>query len=232
MNEKNILALKTRLMQLGFEPSVETLIRCNICFQPLIFELIHTRQEGKDRFQFIVHIERGEKDLYELRFYTATLCKQIVIPAELELLDNSMQSVDWKLLITGKTVPAQIDHLSVQTAFDVLGKLQVVGVASDVLKYKYWVGTALEYLIQQLATLKNEWEISERFYFFDETAVISFEDAVRFLSSRWMEKQMAAKKKLLVKKVVSDKSGGGVSGGKLLGKNPRRLTRRPADKNT
>ena len=81
-----------------------------------------------------------------------------------------------------------------------------------------------------MSNLKNEWEISERFYFFDENLVITFDDAVRFLSSRWIEKQMAARKKLLVKKTVADRSGGSVAGGKLLTKNPRRLNRRGTDK--
>jgi len=230
MNEKNIVSLKARLMQLGFEPSVETLLRCNICFMPPVFDLLLIKQVGKDSFQFCVHLEKTDKDLYELRYYTATLRKQVVVPAELEPLNNSMQLVDWNLLLTGKVIPGQIDNLSVQTAFDVLGKLHGAGVSAETLKYKYWVGTPLESMIQQLAILKNDWEIAERFYFFDENLVITFDDAVRFLSSRWMEKQMAVRKKLLVKKTVTDRSSGSVAGGKLLSKNPRRLTSRGMDK--
>lgn len=223
MNEKNILALKARLMQLGFEPSVETLLRCNICFGPAAFEIVCLRRVGSDSFQFLVHVERGDRDLYELRHYTATLRKEVVVPVELETLDRSMQSVDWNLVVAGKSVAVALDNAAVQTAFDVLMELQGAGGSAEILKYKYWMGSALEPMIGQLASLKNEWEIAERFYFFDETAVITFDDAVRFLSSRWMEKQMVARKKLLVKKVVGDKSGGSAGGGsgKLLVKNPR-----------
>jgi len=230
MNEKNILSLKTRLMQLGFEPSVETMLRCNICFQPTAFDLQLTKPVGKDSFHFNVHLERGDKDLYELRFYTATLRKDVVISAELETISNAMQLIDWNSLVNGKLIPGQMDIGTVQTAFDVLGKLQGAGAAADLLKYKYWMGTPLESMIQQLSNLKNDWEIAERFYFFDESLVITFDDAVRFLSSRWMEKQMAARKKLLVKKTVGDRSSGSVAGGKLLSKNPRRLNRRLIDK--
>lgn len=232
MNEKNILSLKTRLMQLGFEPSVETMLRCNICFLPQAFDLLLTRQVGKDSFQFSVHLEKGDKDLYELRYYLATLRKNVVVPAELEIVSNAMQLVDWNLLVTGKGIPGLMDTATVQTAFEVLGKLQGAGAAADLLKYKYWTGTPLESMIQQLAILKNEWEIAERFYVFDENLVITFDDAVRFLSSRWMEKQMAARKKLLVKKTVADRTGGSVAGGKLLSKNPRRLNRRAIDKSS
>lgn len=230
MNEKNILSLKTRLMQLGFEPSVETLLRCNICFLPQAFDLLFTKQVGKDSFQFSVHLEKGEADLYELRYYTATLRRHVVVPEELETLSDAMQLVDWNLLINGKVMPGQIDNASILTAFELLGKLQNAGNAADVLKYKYWLGTPLESMILQLADLKNEWEITERFYFFDENLIITFDDAVRFLSSRWMEKQMVARKKLLVKKTVNDRSSGSAATGKLLSKNPRRLTKRIIDK--
>ncbi len=230
MNEKNILSLKTRLVQLGFEPSVETMLRCHICFLPAAFDLLISKQVLNDHFLFGVHIERDEKDLYALRYYQATLRKEVVVPTELEIVSRAMQLVDWHALVGGKQVPGKIDTSTIQTAFDVLGKLQEAGTAADILKYKYWVDTPLEPLIQQLPVLKNEWEISERFYFFDETAVITFDDAVRFLSSRWMEKQVVARRKLLVKKTVSPRSSSAVSGGKLLGKNPRRITRQGPNK--
>lgn len=230
MNEKNILSLKTRLMQLGFEPSVETMLRCNICFLSQAFDLVFTKQVSKDNFQFSVHIEKGEADLYELRYYTTTMRRHVVVPAELESLNEAMQLVDWSSLLNGKVVPGQMDNASILTAFEILGKLQNAGSASDVLKYKYWLGTPLESMILQLADLKNEWEISERFYFFDENLIITFEDAIRFLSSRWIEKQMVARKKLLVKKTVNERSSGSAANGKLLSKNPRKLNKRIIDK--
>jgi hypothetical protein len=232
MNEKNILLLKARLVQLGFEPSVETMLRCNICFQPSSFDLPLTKQVGRDHFQFSVHLEKPDKDGYALQYYQATLRKEVLVPAELETLSQAMQRVDWNALVNGKFMPGQIDGTTVQAAFDVLGSLQSFGAAADLLKYKYWMGTPLEFMIPQLAVLKNDWEISERFYFFDESLVITFDDAVRFLSSRWMEKQVAARRKLLVKKVVSAAGGGGgsVSGGRLLSKSPRKLTRRGNEK--
>ncbi len=230
MNETNILSLKNRLMQLGFEPSVETMLRCNICFLSHAFDLLFNKQVGKDNFQFSVHIEKGEGDLYELRYYTATMRKNVVVPTDLESLSDAMQLVDWSSLLNGKVVPWQMDNASILTAFEILGKLQNAGIASDVLKYKYWLGTPLESMILHLADLKNEWEITERFYFFEEDLIITFDDAIRFLSSRWMVKQIVARKKMLVKKTVNEGSRGSSANGKLLSKNPRKLTKRIIDK--
>ena len=230
MNEKNITALKTQLVQLGFEASVETMLRCHICFQPSDFALLYAKLVGKDRFQFCVHLEKGDRDQYEIRHYQATLRKDVTVPAELEPINIAMQSVDWHSLANGKLVAGQMDAASIQTAFEVLGKLQNVGTGADLLKYKYWVGTPLEPLVPQLPVMRNDWEISERFYVFDENLVINFNEAVRFLSSRWMEKQVAARKKLLVKKTVGGAGGSGVAGGKLLTKSPRKLARRGNDK--
>ena len=126
MNEKNILLLKTRLMQLGFEPSVETMLRCNICFLSQAFDLVFTKQVGKDNFLFSVHLEKGEADIYELRYYMTTLRRHVVVPAELESLSDAMQLVDWNSLLIGKVVPGQMDNASILTAFEILGKLQKI----------------------------------------------------------------------------------------------------------
>lgn len=230
MNEKNLQSLKTRLMQLGFGPSVEAMLCCNICFLPNAFDLPLIKLVANDSFLFSVHLEKVDKDQYELRYYQATLRKEVVFPAELEPLNNAMQLVDWNSLVNGKLVPVNMDTSTLQRAFDVLEKLQGCGIEADILRYKFWAGTPLESMIQQLTVWKNDWEISERFYFIDESLVITFDDAVRFLCSRWLEKQLVARKKLLVKKIVSDRTGGSVSGGKLLSKNPRRLTRRGQEK--
>ena len=231
MNEKNIQALKTRLVQLGFDASVETMLRCNICFAPAAFDLVHRRVVHGDVFHFTVLVQRDAHGSYELRNYTATLCKEVDVPQELEALENSMKAVDWNLLFEGRSSVVEMDADSILAASEILRSLDGVGGGVVLVKYKYWAGTKLEPLILDLPVLKNHHEISDRFHFYDETAMITFEDAMRFLSSRWMEKQMALKKKLLGKKTVAEKSGGGVAGGKLLSKNPRRLSRRGIDKN-
>ncbi len=230
MNEKNVQALKTRLVTLGFEPSVETMLRCNICFAPVVFELVHRRVVRGDVFHFTVSIQRDGNGLYELWNYTATLCKEVEIPQELASLENSMKTVDWNILFEGRSSVVSLDANTVLTAYEILRSLDGVGGGPVLLKYKYWAGTKLEPLILDLPTLRSHHEISDRFHFYDESALITFDDAIRFLSSRWMEKQMALKKKLLVKKDASGKSGSAVSAGKLLTKNPRKAQRRSSER--
>ncbi len=232
MNEKNIALLKARLVQLGFEPSVETMLRCHLCFQPAGFDLSCSRVVGADQFGFVVHVEGVDHADYALLHYTATLRKGVIVPAELGSLSNAMEAIDWNGIVSGKQVAGNIGNESVQAAVEILEKLKAIGSLADILKFKYWVGTALEGMVPQLSALKAEWEIAERFYILDEAALITFDDAVRFLSSRWVEKQMLARKRLLVKKTEGTRSSGSVAGGKLLGKNPRRIARRGPDKST
>ncbi|NCI51296.1 hypothetical protein GWC95_15315 [Sediminibacterium roseum] len=230
MDEKNILALKARLVQLGFEPAVETVLRCNVCFGADAFDVFCSRVVGSDSFHFVVHAERAD-DQYALKYYSATLRKQVLVPTELAALDQSMGALDWRLLVSGKNEIVPLDSATIDRAHEVLVQLQETVDAADIVKYKYWSGTSLEPMVSQLATLKSEWEISERFHFYDETVLITFDDAVRFLSSRWMEKQMHARKKLLVKKSSGGGSGSGVAEGKLLTKNSRRIQKRRSDIN-
>jgi RNA polymerase-interacting CarD/CdnL/TRCF family regulator len=55
--------------------------------------------------------------------------------------------------------------------------------------------TPFMFLIPNAAALKNQYEISQRFYFFQDEEQISLDEAYRFLSHRWREKQLNAKKK-------------------------------------
>lgn len=43
--------------------------------------------------------------------------------------------------------------------------------------------------------LRNQYEISQRFYFFQEEEQIGLDEAYQFLLHRWREKQLNAKKK-------------------------------------
>lgn len=233
MNEKNIEMLKARLLQLGFDASVETMLRCNICFMPTSFDLVHIVHSANDRFQFAVRIESAEKAMYTVRYYNATLCKNVLIPQEFESLDQEMGRINWEEVFEGKTNRQSIGQTSLLSASAVLQKLSSLGSTADLLKYKHWNGTVLESMLNNISSLRSEWELAEKFYLFDEALPITFSEAVRFLNSRWMEKQMTIKKKLLVKKSLPEEdnnSGGSISGGKLLSKNPRRIQRRRIDK--
>ena len=55
--------------------------------------------------------------------------------------------------------------------------------------------TSLVFLTPNISALRNQYEISQRFYFFQDEEQISLDEAYRFLSHRWREKQLNAKKK-------------------------------------
>ncbi len=216
MNERNIENLKARLMQLGFAASVEMELRCRICFGRAAFELVHRETAGADVARFAVRVERAEKGQYDLLYYQASLRKEISVPGELLAIDMKMSEVNWKVL-TGDDFE-QVDKASVLQASELLKELGEMGSQADVLKFKYWVDTPLEIMMSNIASLKNRYEISERFYLVDEAHVISFSEAGRFLRAKWMERQVVASKKLLVKKNEGDHNGGGGNGKLLLKK--------------
>jgi hypothetical protein len=222
MTEKIIESLKARLIMLGFEPDVETMLRCHLCFAPAAFDVRTVRAFGADTCQYSVHIgyPAGGSQL-SVQYYQATLRKQLIVPEDLHLLDQKMKLVPWEDIVRGKYSVIAIEKSLLKAAAEVIAEMEGMGSVADLLKYKYWVGTALESQIGGLAALRNEWEISERFYFFDEVSAISFSDALRFLNSKWMERQVSSQKRLLLKK-DEPASGGGSRTVKLLVKNARR----------
>lgn len=213
MPASNINTLIATLISLGFDPSVESQLRCHLCFKPTQFELSTSLFSGDDVCLFAVRVERGEHGEYQLRYYTASLRKRVEVPAEVAELDRRMAAVDWATVSMGRQVAKPIEAAVVEEAADLVEALQAFGIAADLLRYKYWFGTALEPLIEFSSQHKSIWEISERFYFFNEVDLIPFSDAIRFLNSRWMERQLQLRKKLVER---SSEAAGGDSGRSLL----------------
>ena len=219
MNERNIEHLKARFEQLGFAALVETELRCRICFSPPAFELVHTVMSGADRCRFVVSLQRGDAALYDVISYQAVLRKEILVPPKLLLTDQKMSAVKWAAMAGNNF--EMLDRKSIGLAYDLLKELEEMGSDADVLKFKYWVDTLLESLMPNFTALKNRYEIAERFYLVDDAHVISFAEAARFLNSKWIERQLVANRKLLVKKSEGGKNAG-VGKGKLLTNNSRK----------
>lgn len=213
MQNANLHSLASQLISLGFDPSVESQLLCHICFAPLQFEISTSSLQGEDLCLFSVRVERDEQCNYQLKYYTATLRKRVVVAAELEELDWRMETVDWAAVAMGRQVAKPIEAAILEEAADLVEALQAFGIAADLLRYKYWLGTALEPLIVFSSQHKSVWEISERFYFFNEIDLIPFSDAIRFLNSRWMERQLQLRKKLVER---SSEAAVGDSGRSLL----------------
>ena len=62
------------------------------------------------------------------------------------------------------------------------------------------------FLIPNIGALKNQYEISQRYYFFQDEEQISLDEAYRFLSHRWREKLLNAKRKNIEKEEANNKA--------------------------
>jgi hypothetical protein len=224
MHPSHLSALTNRLVSLGFPASVENQLRCHLCFAPTQFELPLTMRVGEDQGVFSVRAERDERGVYLLKYYHACLRKRVEVSEELAGLDQRMAGVDWEAVALGRQLATALDEKSIQEATAVVQALDEFGLAADLLRYKYWQGTSLDSLVLFPSQHKSIWEISERFYFFNEVDHISFPEAIRFLNSRWMERQLQVKKKMAERS--SDAEGGDSGRSLLIKKKPRASARK------
>lgn len=214
LNEKNIVALKSRLLSLGFPDGLERGLRAHICLQLEAFTLQYRRHREGDVVSVSLHFQReADTPDYQCRYYDACLRKRVDIPALLlqgvdtEDLVQRMQAVDWQ-------VPLPVAYLE-----DTAGALApsswhreeaIEGIMTDLrrlegstegaalalqLKWKFWAGTPLEGFMAGVSAVRSSGEVSQRFYFFDGEEGITLEEACRFLAHRWREKKWQEQKK-------------------------------------
>jgi hypothetical protein len=222
MNEENINMLKARLKMLGFDANVEQAIRAQICFQPDRFEIKDCKiRETESCFVTVSFVKEGSTQKYDCPYYDMALRKSILIKddmvdgVEVQKLDMEMSGINWVQIYNGRTsllaasqpslgeitrVAEIVRHLKHLSA-SVKGKM-----IADRLRFKYWSDTALETMLPNLGAIRSQYEINQRFYFFEEEKPISIEEGFRFLNSRWLEKQALLRKKLF-EKVETEENG-------------------------
>lgn len=209
MSEANIRLLAGQLESLGITKSVESALNAALSFKPERFEIRDIEREL--HFTVIVAVQfvaSGEED-YTVPYYDVTLRKAVIFSTDLigginiAALDQQMQAIDWagqvnrKFLRTDMSLPLVEKS---QAILDIMQKLRQIeksngiGIA-NLLRFKYWVDTPLESLVPGLPVIKAQYEVTQRFYFFEEEQPISKSEAVRFLNIQLMGKQMLAKKK-------------------------------------
>lgn len=211
MNDKNIESLKAQLISLGLKPDIEFELRANMCLQPDHFHMSFRQTKEVDTMNSTFYFERNESG-YFCRYYEACLRKKILVPPillnevdtndlhermnavnwEIGLSDNSMNKIQRERALTWEREEA------IEGIVTDLKKLSVTTEGSqlaDRLKVKFWLDTPLVSFIPNINVLRNLYEISQRFYFFDREEQITLDEAYRFLSHRWLEKQLNAKKK-------------------------------------
>jgi hypothetical protein len=220
----NIELLSERLITLGFPSTVVTQLKCHICFAPRQFDLCKQVSTGTDQCLFSVRFEKEANEQYQMKYYIATLRRPVVVPQELTDIDRKMAAIDWGLISDGRLGAKQQLIEKIEEATALFRQLQELGPGADLLRYKYWLGTDLENLILFPPQHKASWEISERFYFFSEMDQISFSEAIRFLNSRWMERQLQSRKKMEERSLEAE--GGDNGRGLLLKKKSRNGSRK------
>lgn len=217
MNQKNIEKLAARLEGLGCGPAIRARLAAFACFKPAAFEIAHTTVLTDEVCEFIIHCAKGDQGLYDALYYTAVLKRQPAIPAGMEGVDQSLGAINWERLLAAREHSVEGSEVDAVKAADLISQLNEVDVGG-VLRFRHWAGTALENAVPNLALLKSQHELSQRFYLVPDQPPIRFDEACRFLQSRWMEKRINADRKLLVKNDRTESANTGAKGGKLLTK--------------
>ena len=230
MNEENINLLKARLEMLGFDANVEQAIRAQICFQPDRFEIKDCKiRETESCFVTVSFIKEAGTQKYDCPYYDIALRKSIVIRedlvdgVEVQKLDMEMGEINWTQIYNGRTSLLSIKQPSLQDITKVAEIIRLLKLLSasikgkliaDRLRFKYWSDTALEIMVPNIGSIRSQYEINQRFYFFEEEKPISIEEGFRFLNSRWLEKQALLRKKLF-ERVETEESGVNARNGRV-----------------
>ena len=213
MNQENIKALQTQLFSLGFKSFESALVK-KICFKPKNFVFDYETSRGSDKLNFTLFLERDStQNVYELMYYDASILKEIqfqhtVINAvDTEALERKMGSIDWRnmeVLDADESPDLKLDEdwsneILIESVIDDLFKLQEIEEGKKLalnLKLKFWSGISFLEEIGNIKPLKNNHEISQRFYIYAKQSGITIDEAHRFLQNMSMEKLVNQIKKI------------------------------------
>ncbi|QEC69700.1 hypothetical protein FRZ67_21245 [Panacibacter ginsenosidivorans] len=213
MNIQNIDSLTGTLCSLGFARDFGNKLLRHICFRKPEFTIRERLIIGSDVVNFnLVFQCKSEKHEYACIYYDATLRKEINVTGSVingintKELEKQMQEVDWSIdyenQIDKKFNSQEKDSWLREEKIDKvvmqLHSLSSVEEGEDIadcLRFKFWSDTPAQEMVRNTNTLKSRYEISQRFYFFDNGSCISAEEACRFLNNRWMEKNMQSKRR-------------------------------------
>jgi hypothetical protein len=212
MNIQNITALASQLQSLGFD-NLGSLLLKRICFKPDNFYLNHKIARDKELLEFRFYFERQRKsDAYMLLYYDITLQQKdvfeelMIAGINIADLEKQMTTISWmsafnlderkKLDPNDKTtweVEAKVE--TVVESLAVLTQDEKGKAVAAALKVKFWLGTPYHEIFGSISAVKNKSDISQRFYFSENSSGITVDEAYRFLQNKWLEKQLQLKKK-------------------------------------
>ena len=230
----NIEYLKKQLLSLGFENGLEQELQFELCFLPGSFIILSRLNFQSDILLFSLYFERVQAGSgYHCKYYDATLRKQIVFDdagQHFELckdLDKRMEKIGWDSIGISKDISFELAS-EIELVVEELNQLSLSETGKELagrLRFKHWSNTDIEHKISITQQIKNRFEITQRFYFFESQTQITVQEAYRFLNNRWLEKQMTGKRKTGDQPVNDDMVESGGSSGK-------EKSRKPLSKNT
>ena len=202
VTENNVTAITETITKLGLPLAVTDELRLNLCFLPDQFYLHHYQERGGDRLRFDVCVQRERgSSAYMIPYYEACLHKTVEVPfyqaGEINSVDleKRMSVVDWQGL------NKELDKVQIKAIEEIVFELNLLVTEpegrqiADLLRWKYWSSTPFFIYCNSNRGLKNDFEVSQRFYLFQNEEIISIDEAYRFLCHRWREKQFQGKNK-------------------------------------
>lgn len=212
MNIQNITALASQLQSLGFENMASLLLK-RICFKPDNFYLNHKIARNTELLEFRLYFEKQRKgDAYILLYYDVTLQQEnvfeelMIAGINIADLEKQMTAISWmsafnldekkRLDPNDKTTwDVEVKVESVVESLAILEQDDKGKTVASALKVKFWHGTPYHEIFGSIPAIKNKSDISQRFYFSENSIGITVDEAHRFLQNKWLEKQLQLKKK-------------------------------------
>ena len=212
MNIQNIIELQVQLQSLGFD-NLGSLLLKRICFKPENFYLIQKIAKDKVQLEFRLYFEKQKKnDAYVLLYYDVTLPHEnifeesIIAGIDTSDLEKRMASIEWKLAFDlnarkelnpndKATWEMEAKVESVIESLAALEQDEKGKAVASVLKLKFWNQAPYHEMFGSISSVRNKSDVSQRFYFSENSNGISVDEAYRFLQNKWHEKQLQLKKK-------------------------------------
>ncbi len=212
MNLQNIRLLIEQLSSLGFENLEYTLVR-KMAFKPQRFLISHQVEKSGDKVVFQLSFQfNSDQNCYAFDYFDAAFQKDIVRNDVVidginsTVVEKAMAEIDWRSAFDFESKKNQgaleketwENEQKVESVIGALAQLEKSEegriVATD-LKLKYWKGFNYQEVVGITLHPNSKSGIRQRFYFHEGEDCISAPEAVRFLRNRWLEMEVARKRK-------------------------------------
>lgn len=238
MNIENIMFLAGQLQELGFGNLSSQLLK-RICLKPKSFSLVTAIEKDSTKANFCLFIVKDDaSDGYILKYFEGVLQSDQIQPektvnsVDVAALTKRMATINWRDVFdmdskkvwdaTDKTTWANEQIVeSIITELETLDTTSEGKGIADALRLKFWSALNHSIPFENIGVRRNKAQIIQRFYFFENHAPITANEAIRFLQNRQMEKMIVAQSKAKEPNDALKEENESNSGGGLLKKKRR-----------